>query len=128
MADLVLDASAMVDLLLGEQFGAAVTTRISGHTLNAPAHFDAEVLSALGRMSRAGDLSPETVERDLEFLVTAPIHMHDLSQLVLDAWQKRHQLRLVDALYVQLAINLNCPLITTDARLKSSPNVEVVQV
>jgi predicted nucleic acid-binding protein len=42
----VLDASALVNLLLDNELGAAVQRRIAGHPLHAPAHLDAEVLSA----------------------------------------------------------------------------------
>jgi predicted nucleic acid-binding protein len=48
MADrLVLDASAMVDLLVGSPQGVAIGARLRGHDLHVPAHFDAEVSSAL---------------------------------------------------------------------------------
>ena len=63
MAEVVLDASAFVDLLLGNPLGAAVRTRLAGQSLRAPGHIDAEVLSALGRLSRAGDLDDDTVTR-----------------------------------------------------------------
>ena len=42
----MLDASALVDLLVGERLGAAVDTRIDNRSLHAPAHLDAEVRSA----------------------------------------------------------------------------------
>ena len=65
MAEAVLDASALVDLLLGNEVGGAVRRRIAGHVLHAPAHVDAEVLSALGRLHRAGDLEAGSVESTL---------------------------------------------------------------
>ena len=38
----VLDASAMVDLLLDNAIGRAVAARVAGHGLHGPAHLDAE--------------------------------------------------------------------------------------
>jgi predicted nucleic acid-binding protein len=35
--------------------------------------------------------------------------------------------RLADALYVELAAVRNCPLVTTDRRLRNAPGAEVVQ-
>jgi predicted nucleic acid-binding protein len=126
MADVVVDASAMVDLLLGNEMGGAVRRRLAGHALHAPAHLDAEVLSALGRLHRAGDLDAEDVESMLRDLVAAPIQRHDVSDLLIGTWSRRHQLRLVDALYVQLAVVRDLPLVTTDRLLHSAPAVDVV--
>ncbi len=60
-AEVVVDASALVDLLLGGPLGDRVAARIAGRRLHSPAHLDAEVLSALGRIHRAGDLSAAAV-------------------------------------------------------------------
>ncbi|MGB3186612.1 MAG: type II toxin-antitoxin system VapC family toxin [Ornithinimicrobium sp.] len=126
MADAVVDASAMVDLLLDTELGGAVRRRLAGHALHAPAHFDAEVLSALGRLHRAGDVEAENVESRLRDLVAAPIQRHDVSGLLIGAWWRRHQLRLVDALYVELAVSRDLPLVTTDRRLRAAPSADIV--
>jgi predicted nucleic acid-binding protein len=114
---LVLDASALVDLVLGGALSSAVRDRIDGHVLHAPAHLDAEVLSVLGRLHRAGALTDDHVVRQLEVVTAAPIVRHPLPDLVIGAWRRRDQLRLVDALYVELASRLGAPLVTTDAAL-----------
>jgi predicted nucleic acid-binding protein len=126
MAEVVVDASAMVDLLLNNELGGAVRRRLAGHALHAPAHLDAEVLSALGRLHRSGDLEAEDVESRLRSLVAAPIERHNVSDLLIGSWSRRHQLRLVDALYIQLAVSRDLALITTDRRLHAVPAVEVV--
>ncbi|MET3808858.1 putative nucleic acid-binding protein [Nakamurella sp. UYEF19] len=126
MAEVVVDASAMVDLLLDNELGSAVRLRLAGYALHAPAHLDAEVLSALGRLHRAGDLEAEDVESKLRDLVAAPIQRHGVGELVIGAWSRRHQLRLVDALYVQLAIVRDLRLVTTDRRLRAMPSADVV--
>lgn len=126
MAEVVVDASAMVDLLLGNELGGGVRRRLAGHALHAPAHLDAEVLSALGRLHRAGDLEAEEVGSILHHLVAAPIQRHDVSDLLIGAWSQRHQLRLADALYVELAVSRDLPLVTTDRRLRTTPSVDVV--
>jgi predicted nucleic acid-binding protein len=127
--DLVVDASAMVDALAGTTLGPVVTDRMRDHTLHAPAHFDAEVLSALGRLQRAGALSARQVRTRLERLQTAPIQRHLLASLLTGAWRRRHNLRLVDALYAQLADDLGAPLVTTDSGLASAaPNCELIEL
>lgn len=107
----------MIDALAGTAVGPAVTTRLRDQTLHAPAHFDAEVLSALGRLQRAGTLSVRQVGTRLARLQSAPIQRHMLTPLLKGAWRRRHNLRLVDALYAQLADDLGAALVTTDAGL-----------
>lgn len=126
MAEAVVDASALVDLLLDNDLGRAVRRRISGHALHAPAHVDAEVLSALGRLHRADELDAVTVESKLRELAAAPIERHPVHDLLRGTWARRHQLRLVDAVYVELAVSRGEPLITTDRRLRDAPSAEVV--
>lgn len=124
---LVLDASAVVDLLLGEDVGTAVHRRIDGVALHAPAHLDAEVLSGLGRLQRAGRLADSAVSRQLAVLAEAPIVRHGLEELLVGAWERRHRLRLADGLYVELAHRLGTQVLTTDHALgRTATNAEVV--
>jgi predicted nucleic acid-binding protein len=125
---LVIDASAVVEALLGTDLGVKVRTRMRGHQLHAPAHLDAEVLSALGRLHRAGELSQSSVSEALDALAAAPIHRHPLGALLLGAWRRRENQRLVDALYTELAASLDSiPLLTTDARLaRAEDGVELI--
>jgi predicted nucleic acid-binding protein len=126
MAELVADASALVDVLLGNAVGRKVGHRFAGHVLHTPAHVDAEVLSALGRLHRAGDLPEDDVEAKLAALVAAPLVRHPVHDLLFGAWARRHQLRLADALYVELANAQGWTLVTTDRRLRAVPVAEVV--
>jgi predicted nucleic acid-binding protein len=126
MDELVVDASALVDLLLANELGQAVGRHVAGHRLPAPAHVDAEALSALGRLQRAGDLDADDVETKLALLRSAPITRHATNDLLLGAWARRHRLRLADALYVELATTLGCHLVTTDRRLHDMPVADMV--
>jgi predicted nucleic acid-binding protein len=115
---LVVDASAMVEALLGTELGIEVRVRLRDRLLHAPAHLDAEVLSALGRLHRAGDLDQAAVGIALNELAGAPIRRHPLAALLVGAWERRDNQRLVDALYSELAASLDAlALLTTDARL-----------
>ncbi len=113
----VLDASALVEALLGTALGLRVRSRLRGCELHAPAHLDAEVLSVLGQLNRAGDLDAPTATTALGELATAPITRHPLAGLVADAWAARDRLRLVDALYAELSTTLGAVLVTSDAPL-----------
>ncbi|MHB8508213.1 MAG: type II toxin-antitoxin system VapC family toxin [Candidatus Dormibacteria bacterium] len=125
----VVDASALVELLLGTAHGSRVSAAFGRFAaLHAPAHLDAEVLSALGRLHRAGRLKPGEVRRRLEMLSDAPIERHPLASLVTGAWSRRDRLRLVDALYVELSDRLGAALLTTDARLATAAGIEAISL
>lgn len=125
---LVVDASALVEALLGSAVGRRVRERMRGCRLHAPAHLDAEVLSALGRLHRAGDLDGGEASAMLTELAAAPIHRHPLADLLAGAWERRDNQRLVDGLYAELAIALDeATLLTTDARLaRAEPGAELI--
>ena len=126
---LIVDPSAMVDLLVGSPQGIAIGARIRGHDLHVPAHFDAEVFSALGRLERAGALTARQVKERIERLEVAPMRRHLLPPLLSGSWRRRHNLRLVDALYVELAHQLESPIITTDAGLAAASSaVELITI
>ncbi len=114
----VVDASAMVDLLArtGDRF-SAIRARLVRTVMHAPAHFDAEVLSALGRMQRAAVLTVAQVDAAVAELRQAPVIRHDLAQLLAGAWARRDALRITDAFYVELASTADLVLLTTDQRL-----------
>ena len=124
---LIVDASAMVDLLLGSGRAEAIECRLRGHELHAPGHFDAEVLSAIGRLERAGHMSGTDAEKRIHRVAAAPLQRHPLAPLLAGAWQRRYNLRLVDALYVELAAQIEATIITVDAALAAAaPIAELI--
>lgn len=123
----VVDASAMVDLLLGGPRGVAVREELRGQTLHAPGHLDAEILSALGRLHRSGHITTRSVSQRLRTLAAAPMQRHPIPPLLAGAWRRRTNLPLLDAVYVELAELLDMGLVTTDQRLaKATTTAEYV--
>lgn len=118
----------MVDYLVDSPVASRVAARIKDTEVNVPAHFDAEVLSALGRLQRGGDLSEVEVEERVALTVQAPFRRHLLAPLLEGAWALHHTVRLVDALYVELASQLEATIITTDSGMASaSVNAEHIE-
>jgi predicted nucleic acid-binding protein len=111
----VVDASAVVDLLL-HGTGAVPP----GAVLVAPAHLDAEVLSALARLCRAGQLSAEAVDDMLEGLAELPLGRVELPKMLQAAFALRENVAQRDSLYVVLAQQLDARLLTLDARLAAA--------
>lgn len=124
---IVVDASVLVDILADTEVAPAARARLARVVLHAPAHLDAEVLSALGRLNRAGELTTSDVDAGLAHLATLPVTRHDLPHLVAGAWARRGDLRLLDALYVELAARLGVRVLTTDDRLaRACPLAEAI--
>lgn len=127
-APVVIDASAVVDLLLGGEPGERAAPMVAGCALHAPAHLDAEVLSALGRLVRDDAVDAATMPQRLSRLRAMPLQRHPLGPLLDGAWQRRHNDRLLDGLYVELAVQQRWPLVTTDGRLARGTTADIVVV
>ena len=124
---LVVDASVLVDLLAGTELAPVARVRMERAVLHAPAHLDAEVLSALGRLHRADELTANDVGTALAHLAALPLTRHALPELMAGAWARRADLRPLDALYVELAARLGVRVLTTDYRLaRASPIAEAM--
>jgi predicted nucleic acid-binding protein len=88
--------------------------------LVAPAHLDAEVLSALARLCRAGQLSAAAVDDMLEGLAELPLDRVALPLLLQPAFGLRDNIAQRDSLYVVLAQRLDAALLTLDERLAAA--------
>lgn len=113
----VLDASAVVELLVGRGVASEWITEQIPDDVAAPAHLYAEVLSAVGRNVRAGRIGPADAENAIRRALSMRVMQHQLDGLVLGAWARRGSIRLADALYVELAAQLDTVVVTTDHRL-----------
>lgn len=123
MIDKVIDASALALALGGKDTAsAALRDTFSSTRRHAPHLIDAEVGSVLRRHEQAGLLSPAEAESALKagrMLVDHRYpHAGPLAEL---AWTLRHNVSFYDALYVALAVRLDLPLVTADARLARAP-------
>jgi predicted nucleic acid-binding protein len=115
----VVDAATVVDLICdlppAEPYRAAL---LSAEAVATPAHLDAEVLSALGRLRRAGQLTHEA-ER-VEALRTFKARRWPLRPLLDAAWRLTDRIAIRDAWYVALAASLDATLVSTDGWLRNA--------
>lgn len=124
----IVDASALVDALLPTTRQSAALNALAGHDLAAPSILDLEVMSAIGRLARAGDISEEEAERAVVLLAEAPIRRLAAPGLAGEAWRLRGALRISDAFYVAAARQYDADLLTSDARLSRAPRLGVTVV
>lgn len=94
--------------------------------LFAPAHFDAEVVSALRGMARGNPVLTDAVPAALRHLAGFPIRRMLLAPLLERIWQLRDNIPPYDAAYVALAERLDCPLITCDSKLAAASGTHCV--
>ena len=83
----------------------------------APAHLDAEVISALRGMAIGNPTLANAVPRALAHLVGIPIQRMPIAPMLDRMWQLRDNITPYDAAYVALAEQLDAIVITCDAKL-----------
>ncbi len=121
----VVDASAVVELLLRSPAAPAVEAAILSTPAFAPELLDAEVLAAIVGLDRGGKMTSPDGARAIEALLGSPITRVPHAGLLSDAWARRANLSPYDALYVALAARLQCPLVTADRKLAGAPGLGV---
>lgn len=117
----VVDASVFVDAFLDHSKGAAARRALMDVEAWAPDIVDSELASAIARMERAGVVRRDEADSMIADWATVPVERVATSTLVPTAWRLRDAVRISDAFYVVLARALNCPLVTSDARLSRAP-------
>ena len=122
---IVLDASAVIELLLGTRVGAVVARRIApfGESLHVPHLIDLEVAQALRRDARSGQMSEGRAAEALEDLADLDLSRYPHDVLLSRIWALRRNATAYDAAYLALAELLPAPLLTADARLARVPGV-----
>ena len=86
----------------------------------APELIDLEVLNAMRKQVRRGQLAPEDAEEAARDLRQFPIARSPHRPLISRVWELRHAITPFDASYVALAEQLGVALVTTDAKLPRS--------
>jgi predicted nucleic acid-binding protein len=119
---LVVDASALTELLLRRPAGDAVAAALREHDfdLHAPHLVDVEVVSALRRVVTAGDTTPARGTEAVTDFLDLPVQRYPHEPLVPRIWALRENFSAYDAAYVSLAevlADAGAPLLTADARL-----------
>ena len=119
---LVVDASAVVELLMASPVGSAVGDFAfsSGEPLAAPQLLDIEVLHVIRRFHRTGLLSLERSEQALGDLADLAITRYGHEFLRFGIWRLRNNVTAYDAAYIALAELLEAPILTCDGKLARS--------
>jgi len=119
---IVIDASAVIELLLRTARGKKVEARVlkAEEQLHAPHLIDIEIAQALRRLVQLKELTSargkEALEDHRSLHIKRAAH-HDMLPRI---WQLRDSTTAYDSAYVALAEALEVPLVTCDAKLARS--------
>jgi predicted nucleic acid-binding protein len=116
---IVVDASAVLELLLGTARAERVAARVFApdERLDAPHLLDIEVGQALRRLAQLNAITVLRAEEALADFASLVIERHAHRELLPRIWQLRDSLTAYDAAYVTLAEAFDAPLLTCDAKL-----------
>jgi predicted nucleic acid-binding protein len=122
---IVLDASAVVELVLWSEAGKRVGIRVADvkQTLHAPHLLDVEVAQVLRRAERLKLISPERAAEALTAAAELDVIRYAHQPLLPRAWELRRNCTAYDSVYLALAEALDAPLLTLDSRLAAVPGV-----
>jgi len=116
---IVLDASAVVELVLKTDLGSKVAERVRApqESLHAPHLLDVEVAQVLRRFVLRGLVEEERAAEALLDLRDLDVTRYPHDVLLPRMWQLRENFSAYDAAYLALAESLDALLLTTDQRL-----------
>ncbi len=126
--NLVVDASAAVELLLRTSIGLRVEGTLANATLFAPELFDVEVVAVLRRELLRGTLTEERARVAVDDLLVWDLERMPHRELATAAWDFRHNVTAYDAFYLAAARRAGAAIVTTDGPLSRVPTLAGIVV
>jgi predicted nucleic acid-binding protein len=128
----VIDASALVELLLGTTRGLRVADELDDEdeSIHMPHLADVEVASVMRRLVAAGAIGEKVAGEAIADLQELGIDRHAHDPLLDRIWELRSNVSAYDAAYLALAEVLDATLLTCDRRFartaRRTTRVEVI--
>lgn len=126
MTPVVIDASAGVELVADTSRGRALRSLLPADAIPwVPEIFYVECGAVLRSWGLKRFLTEEETATAVDQLLTWLLRIAEIRPLFSDAWRRRANITLPDAVYVALAEHLDAPLLTDDHKLANTPNLPV---
>jgi predicted nucleic acid-binding protein len=122
---LVVDASALVEVVTGTATGRAVARRLGSATAVAPDIIDSEVASSLRRQHRWGTLDDRRLHVALDLLLDWPGPRVPTRLVVRASRRWWGNVSAYDSLYLAVARAAEASVLTCDGRLARAPGTGV---
>lgn len=122
---IVVDASVLANVLADDgHAGVLARNRVgAAGDLRAPDLVDVETVSVLRKRWLAKDLTEERFASAIDDLEEFELTRFPALPLLRRAFELRANVTPYDAVYIALAERLDCPLLTSDARLARAPGI-----
>lgn len=117
MIRFVLDASALLEIVIGRSPSADLRTLTLTAQGAAPELIDVEAISTVRRLVRGGLLPLPEATAAVRDIGETPLSRTAHRPLLTRVWELRDSITAYDATYIALAERLGVPLLTCDARL-----------
>lgn len=122
MAIYVVDTSVVIQRFIRElrtpEAAVLLGAMVQDRSLYVPELYLSECVNIFWKKVRFQGLPPTEAEQFINELLALPFRIVSIKNLLPRAFEigLAHQLAIYDSLYIALALNLNCPLITVDDR------------
>ncbi len=125
---IVLDASAVVELLLNSERAQTIRAKLfeSAESLIVPHLIDVEVMSAMRRLTTGERHDAHRTSQFLAALAALPAERYSHAPLLGRIWELRHNFTAYDATYIALAEATGAALYTCDEKLQKGHRARVV--
>ncbi|MGP9683512.1 type II toxin-antitoxin system VapC family toxin [Brachybacterium sp. AOP3-A1-3] len=125
---IVVDASAVVEALIGRDTPGELLDLVAREPLAAPHLLDVEVLSTLRGLTRGHRLDDELADAARRTYFALTITRYETAPLAERIWELRHRCTAYDSTYLALAEALDADLVTADAKLLAGGSAARIRI
>jgi predicted nucleic acid-binding protein len=125
---MIIDSSAMVEVLVGSDVDDELLDRVAANSLHAPHLLDTEVLNALRGLELSGKLPSARADEARHDYRALRITRYAVDGVADRVWELRHNYNCYDASYIVLAEALDIPLVTCDGKLAAGNHGAEIRV
>jgi predicted nucleic acid-binding protein len=122
---IVVGASAMVSALVDDPANPGLLALLADEELHAPALLDFEVASALRGHVLGGKLDPVRLDEAVEDYTAFRVERHQMTDLLGHMLDLRDNFTVYDAAYLVLALALEAPIVSADAKLQEATRLGI---